>query len=467
MSRTALALMLTVGLGISTAMAAPPGAQLVGGGGANPNATNTLTYRGGPVLAHVKVNTVYWGSNVAFSGTGTQSLDAFYTAVTQSAYYDWLIEYKTTSQPSVGRGTFGAQYMYTAGKTGSITDATIQSSLGTLIDGGKVPAPDADTLYAIHFAPGISITMSDGSASCSVFCAYHGSFNHGGKAVFYAVNPDQGGACAGGCGGDASTFNNTTSVASHELVEATTDADVGQNNLAWYNDSKGEIGDICNAQQGKVGSYVVQKEWSNSQNACIVTNPNVMVNDFSVAAAPAMLTVAAGGMTTTMLTLTKTAGMADTVKLTSTPPTGLTVSFAPTSATSDAGKSTVTVSAAPTAMAGSMLKFTINAAGTTSSHTLDVQVMVTAPPDMAMSPDLAEPAGGGSGGTGGGGSGGSGGGGTGGSGGGTGTGTGGNGNTGGGGSDSGCSIGGAASIGGVWILAALLLAGLAFRRRRA
>jgi MYXO-CTERM domain-containing protein len=446
-------------------MAAPPGAQLVGGGVANPDASaNTLTYRGGPVLAHVKVNTVYWGTNVAFSGTGTQSLDAFYTAVTQSAYYDWLIEYKTTSQPSVGRGSFGAQYMYTAGKTGSLTDANIQTALGTLIDGGKVPAPDADTLYAIHFAPGISITMSDGSASCSVFCAYHGSFNHGGKAVFYSVNPDQGGACAGGCGGDASTFNNTTSVASHELVEATTDADVGQNNLAWYNDSKGEIGDICNAQQGKVGSYVVQKEWSNSQNACIVTNPNVMVNDFSIAASPAMLTVAAGGMTTTKVTLTKTAGMADTVKLTSTPPTGLTVAFAPTSASSDAGTSTVTVSAAPTAMAGTTLKFTINAAGTSSSHTLDVQVMITAPPDMAMSPDLAQPANGGSGGTGGGGSGGTGGGG---SGGGDGTGTGGNGNNGGGGHDSGCSIGGAASIGGVWTLAALLLFALAFRRRRA
>jgi hypothetical protein len=164
MSRTAFAMILSIGLGVSPAMAAPVGAQLVNHNPV-PEAGSTLTYRGGPILAHVKVNTVYWGTGVQFSGTGTQSLDAFYTAVTQSAYYDWLIEYKTASQPMVGRGSFGMAYAYTTGKTGNITDANIQTGLGTLIDGGKVPAPDGDTLYAIHFAPGINITMSDGSAS--------------------------------------------------------------------------------------------------------------------------------------------------------------------------------------------------------------------------------------------------------------------------------------------------------------
>ena len=462
MSRTALSLVLTAVLA-APAAAAPIGAQLMNNN-PEPQAGSTLTYRGGPVLAHVKVVTVYWGSNVQFSGTGAQSLDAFYTSVIQSAYYDWLIEYKTTSQPMVGRGTFAGTYAYTAGKTGSITDANIQTGLASLIDGSKVPAPDGDTLYAIHFAPGISITMSDGSKSCQVFCAYHGSFSHGGKNVYYSVNPDQGGSCAGGCGNDPSLFNNTTSVASHELVEATTDADVGQNNLAWYNDSQGEIGDICNAQQGKVGSYVVQKEWSNSQNACIVTNPNVVINDFSVAAAPTTLTVPVGGMTTIDVTLTKTAGMADTVKFTSAPVTGLTVSYMPASASSDAGKTMVTVAAAPTAMAGTMAKFTITATGTSAAHTVDVPVMITAPPDMAMAPDLAEPNNGGNGGNGGGGSGGSGNG-TGGNG------TGGNGNngnggSGGGGTDNGCSIGGG-SIAGSWAFAGLVLLALALRRRRA
>jgi uncharacterized protein (TIGR03382 family) len=469
MLRTVLSLMLTVGLGISTAMAAPIGAQLVGHNPV-PQAGSTLTYRGGPILAHVKVVTVYWGSNVAFSGTGTQSLDAFYKAVVASPYYDWLNEYKTATQTMLGRGSFGGTYAYTAGKTGAITDDDIQAGLTTLISGAKVPAPDADTLYAIHFAPGISITMSDGSASCQVFCAYHSSFVNGTKNVYYSVNPDQGGACAGGCGGDASTFNNTTSVASHELVEATTDPDVGaQNDLSWYNDSQGEIGDICNAKQcSKTATgttacpagYTVQLEWSNGHNACISVDPTLVVNDFSVAATPTMLSVPAGGMATVMLALTKTTGAADTVKFTATAPTGLTASFTPTSATSAGGTSTLTVSAGSTAMVGSMVTVSVTAAGTSSTHSLDIPVTITAPPDMGMAPDLAEPSGGGNGGSGGGGSGGSGGG----------TGTGGNGGSGGngnnGGGDSGCSISGG-GIAGSWAFAGLILLALAFRRRRA
>ena len=468
MSRLALSLVLAVALA-APASAAPLKGQLVGGGVANPDATGLLTYRNGPILAHVKVQTVYWGNNVQFSGTGTQSLDAFYKAVVQSQHYDWLIEYKTPTQPVLGRGSFLGSYAYTSGATGTIDDSDIQTALAGLIDAGKVPAPDADTLYAIHFAPGIDITQQ-GQASCQVFCAYHGSFTHKSAKVFYSVVPDQGGNCAGGCGGNASLFNNTTSVASHELVEATTDPDVGENVLSWYNDSQGEIGDICNAQQCKAGtltacpgSYVVQLEYSNKNNKCIAVDPTVVVNDFSVAVAPTTVEVPAGGMTTVALTLTKTAGNADTVKLSASAVTNLTSSFNPTSATSDNGKSTITISASPTAMAGTMATVTVTAAGTTSTHTVDIPVTITAPPDMAMAPDLAEPNTGGNGGSGGGGSGGNG---TGGNG------TGGNGNNGnggsggGGGTDTGCSMGGG-NIAGSWAFAAVLLLALAFRRRRA
>src|SRR5207253_825562 len=43
--------------------------------------------------------------------------------------------------------------------------------------------------------------------------------------------------------------------------------------LAWYAPAGtcGEIGDICNAQQGAVAGYTVQKEWSNVAGACVVS----------------------------------------------------------------------------------------------------------------------------------------------------------------------------------------------------
>jgi hypothetical protein len=109
-----------------------------------------------------------------------------------------------------------------------------------------------------------------------VFCAYHNTFMNNGAEVNYGIIPDQGGSCAGGCGGDADTFNNETSVSSHEMIETVTDAAVGlvQGNtptapLAWYDTTYGEIGDICNAVQNKVGNYVVQREWSNKRGLCV------------------------------------------------------------------------------------------------------------------------------------------------------------------------------------------------------
>jgi hypothetical protein len=234
-----------------------------------------LTYYGGPVISNVKVFTIFWGTGVNY----TTQLDAFYAGVTNSAYFDWLSEYDTPSQ-KIGRGTFAGSYSYTTGAKGTVDDSQIQSALSNLISSGKVPAPDANTLYAIHFAPGITITQG-GSASCQYFCAYHGTIQSGSSYIYYSVIPDQGGACAGGCGSDPSQLNNTESVASHEMIEAVTDAAVGAatgtaSPLAWYDTTNGEIGDICNGQQGSVlggdgKTYVVQQEFSNKANNCIVT----------------------------------------------------------------------------------------------------------------------------------------------------------------------------------------------------
>jgi hypothetical protein len=53
---------------------------------------------------------------------------------------------------------------------------------------------------------------------------------------------------------------------SHELCEAITDPIPGQ---GWYDDTNGEIGDICAWQTKKVGDYTVQLEWSNQANQCL------------------------------------------------------------------------------------------------------------------------------------------------------------------------------------------------------
>jgi hypothetical protein len=344
-----------------------------------PLATGNLTYRGGPVLQHVSVVTVFWGNGVQF----TSQLDSFYGTVTNSAYYDWLSEYDTTNPTQViGRGSFNTSFHFTNGATGTIDDSQISASLGTLIDNGSVPAPTANTLYAIHFAPGITITQG-GSASCQVFCAYHNSFSHNGTNVYYSVVPDQGGSCAGGCGADPSLLNNTTSVSSHELVEATTDADVGQNNLAWYDDTNGEIGDICNAQQGSICGFTVQTEWSNQAGACIVKksasdNCGTVTppNDFSIAASPSSATVTAGGSTSYSISTAVTSGSAQTITLAASGlPSGATASFSPTSITAG-GSATLSVSTTASTPSGTY-SVTITGTGSAATHTAAVTLVVT------------------------------------------------------------------------------------------
>jgi hypothetical protein len=229
-----------------------------------------LQYFGGPVLKNVHVIPVYWNSKVQFQS----NLNAFYSAVPSSSYYNLLSQYS-----SIGHGTRGTPFVDNRTRT-RVSDAQVQAELARLITAGSVPQPNANNYYPVHFPAGTTITAPDGSKSCVVFCAYHGTFVHNGVNVNYGVVPDQGGGCAGGCGGNAQRVNNLTSVSSHEMVEATTDPAVGLATvigppLAWYDPNNGEIGDICNAQQGTItgsdgNSYVVQKEFSNAANDCVL-----------------------------------------------------------------------------------------------------------------------------------------------------------------------------------------------------
>ncbi|KAI8607879.1 hypothetical protein BC830DRAFT_1174904 [Chytriomyces sp. MP71] len=232
-----------------------------------------LTNYGGPVIKNVEVHPIFYGS-----ANYQSNINQFYAGITQSTWYDILAQY------NVGRGSAVAGLSQTA-TLSSLDDVNdIQPFLTNLVQQGTI-TPNANTYYPIHFAPGVSITQG-GSASCQVFCAYHGtidisSLNVGTQYLYYGVIPDQGGSCAGGCGSNPSTMNNMFSVASHELAEAATDAAVGVATgsalgppLAWYDGTNGEIGDICNAQQGTtVGgdgqTYVIQKQWSNAANACV------------------------------------------------------------------------------------------------------------------------------------------------------------------------------------------------------
>ena len=264
-----------------------------------PPAGAHLSYYGGPVMSNVNVVTVFWTSSV---DAGVQStMPAFYSAITDSTYYDLVSEYATNVTPvgggsgtnqSIGRGSSGGTFTIIPsscndGSLCTIDDTAIQTELLAQINGGHLPAPELDnkgnvnSLYMIYFPLNVTITQG-GSQSCVIFCAYHGTTSAQYKMnnLEYGVFPDMSpsSSCFGGCGGDPNYLNDTTAVSSHELVEAVTDAQVGLASvlappLAWYDSVNGEIGDICNAQQATVTvagtTWTVQTQWSNALGNCV------------------------------------------------------------------------------------------------------------------------------------------------------------------------------------------------------
>ncbi len=153
----------------------------------------------------------------------------------------------------------------------------------------------------VMFAPGISIT--DGrSTSCHVFCAYHDTFLYNNtQNVMYAIIPDQGGNCAGGCG-SGDKWDATGISMSHELAESVTDPAVGLAfntgpPMAWYDNANGEIGDVCETS-ATINGYTVQTLWSNRDNQCI--SVPLPPNDFTITAASGKTASLALGSTTTL-----------------------------------------------------------------------------------------------------------------------------------------------------------------------
>jgi len=372
-----------------------------------------LTYFGGPVISNIHVVEVLYGSGAYLpqvSQTATPSIASFFSDLTgSSGYITLLSQYDTPASggtnQTIGNGTFDGlfQIVPSAANSGfTVDDTQIQAELLAQINAGQLPAPlldsagNVNTLYMIYFPPGVTITQGGGS-SCVAggFCAYHGTTSNtlNMKNVLYGVMPDMqpGSGCSTGCG-TSSTFGNYTSVTSHELTEAITDADVGIATtfappLAWYDMTNGEIGDICNAQQGSYTAngtaYTIQLEFSNSANNCVLP-PASATPDFSLSASPSSLTITQGSSGSSTITVTPSNGFTGSVSLSASGlPSGVTASFGTNPTTST---SAVTFTASSTAATGTAsVTITGTSGSLTHNTTISLTVNASSTPDFSLS----------------------------------------------------------------------------------
>lgn len=220
-----------------------------------------LAYNGGPLIQNVQVFTIFWGKLWGQSPASTtlmQQLNQFFGAILTSSLIDQLAEYNVPGQ-SIGHGAFiGTKVISTNAPSGSVADSAIQTQLKSWIAAKIVPATTNNTLYFIYLDPNV-VSIMGGSKSCQNYCGYH---SNAGK-VYFAVMPYP--TCSG-CLGGLQAFEALTGTSSHELCEAITDPVPGS---GWYDNTNGEIGDICAWNFKTVAGYNVQLEWSNQQNKCV------------------------------------------------------------------------------------------------------------------------------------------------------------------------------------------------------
>lgn len=225
-----------------------------------------LTYNNGPLLANVRVFTIFWGAAwlTPDSQTLINNLNTYFQFIVASPLIDQLQEYNVNNF-QIGHGAFIGTATVSDSEPGNlVTDDQIQAMLQQqLQNNAALPQQDANTLYFVYLPSGTTVEFEQ-TDSCQVFCGYHHDIN---GAIFYAVMPFPD---CDGCLQDGDVFSSLTVVSSHEMCEAITDPIAGQ---GWYwfadQNNQGEIGDICAGTTKQVGPYTVQQEWSNAQNSCV------------------------------------------------------------------------------------------------------------------------------------------------------------------------------------------------------
>ncbi|MFN2527389.1 MAG: hypothetical protein ABR584_01560 [Candidatus Baltobacteraceae bacterium] len=246
---------------------------------------------------HVRPMTAGAGNDLVNNGGPTMGSASSYNilvnASDESPWGGMISQYQNDMNNS---NMIGILSQYTGGGAGSYPvagDYTVSYDTSTTLqdqDIYNIVYQVASTTGATGYGAIYHVFLQSGVQQCSQnaggcyaqqYCAYHGNtdFSDIGH-VIYSTQPyeDIPGCSVGGGSPNGSTADSTASVLSHEAYEAYTDPDVPQT-LAWYNQSAGEIGDICAPASGvptgvvQLGAdnWQIQPEYSNSVHDCSFT----------------------------------------------------------------------------------------------------------------------------------------------------------------------------------------------------
>ncbi|MDQ1428955.1 MAG: hypothetical protein QOK39_2431, partial [Acidimicrobiaceae bacterium] len=262
-----------------------------------PNPASDMTNHGGNIMLSPVIYNVFWLPAGHYESPGSAASDANYENLLNrwagdvggNDFYNIVTQYtgangRPSNSVSLGGSyTDTTAYPHAGTQADPLSDGDIHGAVDRAVTHFSSPR-DLNHIYMVYTGLGIEECFS--ATSCTfehnpgdgAFCAYHTVF--GGPSLYAFMGAA---GVSRGCGG-ATTPNgdafadNEASVASHELIESATDPQLD----AWFfNDTSGEIGDLCNQQFGPrdttganlfLGAapnpYALQMEWSNAVHGC-------------------------------------------------------------------------------------------------------------------------------------------------------------------------------------------------------
>jgi len=230
-----------------------------------------MTYHGGPIMASVNAQAIFWGPSWAdsgFAGDKITGLDSWHTGFSNSNYA------KTSDEYTGSNGQVGPTVTYQGHIVDTSTAANGSSTSAILAEVCKViPSPVSNGYYPVY---------TDVKRGRAGYCAYHSYGQCGGTTVqfafFFSLDGDAGCDPVDTSGLHSQGLAALSNVSGHELSEARTDpASPG----GWYDRQGQENGDKCawtfnvplvtfsNGTQWKI-----QGEWSNAAYTAGTGYPN-------------------------------------------------------------------------------------------------------------------------------------------------------------------------------------------------
>jgi len=239
-----------------------------------------LAYRGGPVLLKPKMYLIFWGFKANGDPNKVKPLMVAYAkSIGKSALNNVLTQYYSISgstQQNIknpGLQFAGAYSDNTNAIPAHPTDAQVaaESLVGVAHFGYNANASYVVVTAHNHYSIGFATS----------WCAYHSATQYNGQLVSYTNLPymaDGGSSCGANIisppsnGDETGADEGQTIVEGHEYAESVTDPNPPQ---GWYNNTYGEIGDICAWQDiendpfKNGASYTAQPEFSNASQSCV------------------------------------------------------------------------------------------------------------------------------------------------------------------------------------------------------